>query len=37
MSASYTKVRTEGRDGWLEQRRMGVGCDDVAGIMGLSR
>ncbi len=37
MSASYTKVRTEGRDGWLEQRRRGVGGSDVAAIMGLSR
>lgn len=37
MSASYTKVRTEGRDGWLEQRNKGVGGSDVAAIMGLSR
>lgn len=37
MSASYTKVRTDGRDGWLEQRRRGVGGSDVAAIMGLSR
>lgn len=35
-NAVFTLVRCDGDEGWLEQRRRGIGGSDVAAIMGLS-
>ena len=37
LASCYTKVKTEGPEGWLEQRKKGVGGSDVAALMGLSK
>lgn len=34
--SKFTLIRCEDNDGWLEQRKKGIGGSDVAAIMGLS-
>ena len=34
--SKFTLIRCEGNDGWLDQRKKGIGGSDVAAIMGIS-